>query len=239
MIDVLDRVKAAGFHALVVTLDIAVGAKRNRELKNNLQLPFRLTPNMVWQSLTHPRWTFETLKQGFPDFVNITRYKTDSDMPLSEFISDFMVHGVTKERIKAIRKHWDGPLILKGLQSRQNVLDAIELGVDGVIISNHGGRQLDASPSSVNSFCALPDLAHDKLTLMLDSGIRSGLDVVRGKALGAQMMFSGRSCFYSMGALGTQGAEQIMGIYTDEITRTLKQIGCDDVRTLDRSWITA
>ena len=237
MEDILNRAKQAGFHALVVTLDIPVGAKRNRELKNGLQLPFKLSPKMVWEALTHPNWTLATLKQGMPEFVNVTRYKTDTNMHLAEFISDFMVTGVTKEKITKIRQLWDGPLILKGIQNEQNILDAIDLGVDGIIVSNHGGRQLDAAPSSVESLEKLPEKVFDNLTIMIDSGIRTGLDIVRAKALGAQMGFSGRSFFWGMGAMGKDGADQVVNIFSDEITRSLKQLGCLDFNDMDSSWV--
>ena len=238
MKEVVSRVKAAGFNALVITLDIPVGAKRNREIKNGLRLPFKFTPNIIWQSMIHPTWAIQTLRHGQPDFVNVLQYRNDTDKDgLAEFITSFTQSGVTTDRIKMVRELWDGPLILKGIQSNQDVLESINLGVDGIIVSNHGGRQLDAAPSSVESMKQLPDIAHDKLTVMMDSGIRTGLDVIRAKALGAKMTFSGRSFFYGMGAMGKQGAEQVIEIYREEITRTLQQIGCLHFSKMDSSWI--
>ena len=237
MKDVLDRVKSAGFHVLVVTLDIPVGAKRNRELKNGLKLPFSFTPNIVWQSMIHPRWAIETLKHGQPDFVNVLKYKKGPNQGLAEFITNFNMKGVTAERVAMIRKLWDGPIVLKGTQYVEEAYKAIELGVDGIIVSNHGGRQLDAAPSTAETLNSLPDEVFQKLTVMVDSGIRTGLDVVRAKALGAHMGFSGRSFFYGMGAMGKKGANQVIEIYRDEITRTLQQLGCHEFRTMDKSWL--
>lgn len=241
MKDIIARVKAANYNALVITLDIAVGAKRNRELKNGLKLPFQFSPKIIYEALTHPRWTLETLKYGQPDFVNILKYKKDSNIDLGAFISDFNMAGVTKERIAQIRKLWSGPLILKGIQHPENALEAIELGVDGIIISNHGGRQLDAAPSSIDSLLhiqsTLSKAQLNKLAIMLDSGIRTGLDVVRAKSLGAQMMFSGRSFFWGVGAMGQAGANQVIEIYRDEITRTLKQLGSESFAKIDSSWL--
>ena len=232
------RVKSAGFNTLVITLDIPVGAKRNREIKNGLKLPFSLTADIIWQSLTHPTWAIQTLRHGQPDFVNVLQYRdANSNNGLAEFITSFTQHGVTPERIQLVRELWDGPLVLKGIQSQRDVLESINLGVDGIIVSNHGGRQLDAAPSSIDSLRQLPDEAHNKLTVMLDSGIRTGLDVVRAKALGAQMMFSGRSFFYGVGALGHRGANQVIEIYREEITRTLQQIGCLRFSDVDLSWV--
>lgn len=238
MKDLVKRVKSAGFNALVITLDIPVGSKRNREIKNGLKLPFSLTANIIWQSMLHPAWTIQTLRHGQPDFVNVLRYRKNQDKDsLAEFFTSFTQHGVTLERIKMVRDLWDGPLILKGIQYQQDVYQAINQGIDGIIVSNHGARQLDAAPSSIDSLRQLPEIAHEKLTIMMDSGIRTGLDVVRAKALGAQFTFSGRSFFYGMGALGSSGANQVIEIFRDEITRTLQQIGCLSFSNMDASWL--
>ncbi len=237
MKDIICRVKSAGFHALVITLDIPVGAKRNRELKNGLKLPFSLTPNIVWQSMIHPVWALHTLKSGQPDFVNVLRYKKNSNQNLAEFVTDFNMCGVTQERVELIRQLWDGPLILKGVQYEADMKAAIETGIDGVVISNHGGRQLDAAPSTVQSLQQLGSYASENMTIMVDSGIRTGLDVVRAKSYGAQMAFSGRSFFWGMGAMGHAGAEQVIGIYHDEIDRSLKQLGCAGFDTMDKTWL--
>ena len=233
----IHNVKQAGFNALVITLDIPVGAKRNRELKNGLKLPFQLTPNIIWQSMIHPVWSIETLRHGQPDFVNVLKYRNDSTQGLAQFITSFIQSGVTLDRVKMVRDLWDGPLILKGIQDQRNVEESIDCGVDGIIVSNHGARQLDAAPSSIESLKQLPKHAHKKLTIMIDSGVRTGLDVIRAKALGAQMAFSGRSFFYGMGALGTKGANQVIEIFRDEITRTLQQIGCLSFDEMDKSWL--
>lgn len=237
MKDLLARVKRANYRALVVTLDIPVGAKRNRELRCGLKLPFSWTPWIVWQCMTHPRWSLATLRHGAPDFVNVAAYRKGGNEGLAQFITQFNMHGVTRERIEMLRELWEGPLILKGAQHPQDMRDAADLGVDGLIISNHGGRQLDAAPTSVDSLRALPDDLRERLTIMVDCGIRSGADVVRGGALGAQMTFSGRAFFWGVGALGPPGAQQVVEIFRDEITRTLKQIGCPSFAALERGWL--
>ena len=235
--DLLARVKAAGFHVLVVTVDIPVGAKRNRELKNGLKLPFSFTWSIVWQAMTHPRWALATLRRGRPDFVNVRRYRSGPTTELAEFITNFSVHGVSREHLRTIRKIWTGPLVVKGVQHPQDALDAMHLGADGLILSNHGGRQLDGAPPSLESLRQLPDEVRRGMTVMLDSGVRTGLDVIRAKALGARMAFSGRSFFYGVAALGAKGGRQVIGIYRDEITRTLQQLGCPSFEAMDGSWL--
>jgi isopentenyl diphosphate isomerase/L-lactate dehydrogenase-like FMN-dependent dehydrogenase len=235
--EIIARAGEAGFRVLVVTLDIPVGAKRNRELKNGLKLPFSFTPAMVWQGMLHPVWALGQLRHGSPDFVNMREYREDPDQGLANLVSEFTMPGVTLERICEIRRLWDGPLVLKGIQYVQNALDAMNVGVDGIIVSNHGGRQLDAAPTSVEAFRSLPDEIVNNMTVMIDSGIRTGLDVVRSKALGAEFAFSGRSFYYGVGAMGEKGARQVIEIFRDEITRTLQQLGCRSFDQMDASWI--
>ena len=237
MKDILQRVKQAGYHVLVVTLDIPVGAKRNRELKNGLKLPFSFTPNILWQCAIHPLWALQTLAHGQPDFVNVLRYKEGPNEGLGQFITNFNMHGVTRERVEMIRELWEGPLVLKGVQYEQDVRDALDIGIDGIIVSNHGGRQLDGAPSSVKSLREISAEARAKMAVMVDSGIRTGMDVVRARALGAEMTFSGRSFFWGMGAMGKRGADQVIGIFQDEIDRTLKQLGCESFSAMDQSWL--
>ncbi|MDD9875607.1 MAG: alpha-hydroxy acid oxidase, partial [Gammaproteobacteria bacterium] len=128
----LKRVARANYRVLVVTLDIPVGAKRNRELRCGLKLPFSWTPGIVWQCATHPNWSLRTLRHGRPDFVNIAAYREDPNRGLSQFITHFNMHGVTRERLSLIRDLWDGPLVLKGVQYEQDMRDAADLGVDGL-----------------------------------------------------------------------------------------------------------
>jgi (S)-mandelate dehydrogenase len=237
MEDMINRAQSAGYRALVVTLDIPVGAKRNRELKNGLKLPFSMTPKIIWQSMLHPQWALATLRHGSPTFVNVLPYMGNSNQGLAQFFSSFSMQGVDIERLARIRELWHGPLILKGIQSPDDARQAVQVGADGIVVSNHGGRQLDAAPSSVESLRSVPAEVFEQLTVMIDSGIRTGLDVVRSKALGASMAFSGRSFSYGVGALGAGGAVQVLEIYRDEITRTLQQLGCNNFRDMDQSWI--
>lgn len=240
MRDLIHRVKRSGFHVLVVTVDIPVGAKRDRELKNGLILPFRLTPRLVSQAMRCPVWALSTLRHGVPRFRNLTPYRDTGDIKhLGEFLTHFFCPGVTVDRLCEIRSLWDGPLVIKGLQRSADVQTACDIGFDGVIISNHAGRQLDAAPSSIQALQQLTDQVRDRLTVMVDSGIRSGLDVVRARALGASAAFSGRSFIYSVAAAGSDGPRQVIEIFRDEITRTLQQLGCTEFCAMDESWLKA
>ena len=238
MKDIIKRVSDAGFKALVVTVDLPIGAKRDKELKNGLILPFRLTPRLIYQAAMRPLWSMLTLKYGIPEFVNLTPYgKVKNINHLGEFLTHFFCSGVTTERIREIRDLWQGPLIIKGVQRAVDIEQCYALGIDGVIISNHAGRQLDAAPSSIKALSEVPEELRNKITLLLDSGIRNGLDVVRARALGARASFSGRSFLYAMAAVGNDGGRQVIEIYRDEIKRTLQQLGCVSFEALDASWL--
>jgi len=238
MHDLIRRVDRAGFNVLVVTVDIPIGAKRDREMKNGLILPFRLSAKLIGQALLRPQWSIKTLLNGIPDFVNLNPYlERGSAANLSELMSSFLMHGVTTDRLRQIRQCWQGPLVVKGLQRPEDIATVIDLGADGVIISNHAGRQLDAAPSSVQSLRMLPDDMKRKTVVMLDSGIRNGLDVIRARALGAVSCFSGRSFFYAVCGVGEDGGRQVIEIFRDEITRTLQQLGSEKFMELDGRWL--
>lgn len=238
MKDIIKRVDDAGFNALVITVDLPIGAKREKELKNGLILPFRLTPRLIQQAMMRPRWSMLTLKYGIPEFINLSPYGEINNVDhLAEFLTEFFCSGVSTERIKEIRELWQGPLIVKGVQRIADIEQCHALGVDGVIISNHAGRQLDAAPSSIHALSQIPENLRNKITLLLDSGIRNGLDVVRARALGAKAAFSGRSFLYAMAAAGNDGGRQVIEIYRDEITRTLQQLGCVNFENMDGSWL--
>jgi (S)-mandelate dehydrogenase len=238
MQDLLQRVNRAGFKVLVITVDIPVGAKRDRELKNGLILPFRLTPGLLLQVARRPRWAIETLRHGTPRFVNLDSYVDTSDINhLSEFLTSFFMCGVTLERIKMIRSLWQGSLVIKGLLHAEDIEAVVKLGVDGVIVSNHAGRQLDAAPSSARALQVVPDHLKRETTILMDSGIRTGLDIVRARALGAKACFSGRSFMYGVAGAGDDGVRQAIEIFRDEITRTLQQLGCVQFSAMDHTWI--
>ncbi len=240
MQDMIKRVRLAGFKVLIVTVDIPIGAKRDKELKNDVILPFRFTPKIIGQTLIRPVWLMKTLAQGIPHFVNLSPYGELKNVKhLGEFLTRFFMPGLTVERLAKIRTLWQGPLVVKGVQRQEDIEQCMTAGIDGVILSNHGGRQLDAAPSSIESLSRLPDDIKGKLCVMLDSGIRSGLDVVRARATGADAVFSGRSFFYAMAAAGNDGGRQAIEIYRDEITRTLQQLGCVEFEKMNGQWLSS
>lgn len=223
--DLINRVSDSGFHVLVVTVDNPAGAKRNREIKSNLRFPIRPTPDLLREMALNPSWSLETIRHGLPNLNNLKKYNTDNQN-LHDFISNYMAKGVTKDHISTIRNLWNGPLVLKGCQHIDDISCAIGLGVDGFIISNHGGRQFDAAPSTISSLLNLAPTFEQKTTLMIDSGIRSGLDVVKSGIGGAEMAFSGRSFYWGVSALGAYGGNHVIELFRSEIEMAFRQIGC-------------
>jgi isopentenyl diphosphate isomerase/L-lactate dehydrogenase-like FMN-dependent dehydrogenase len=238
--DLIKRAGTCGYRVLVVTVDTPVRAKRERELRNDLTLPLKLTPRNLFYSALCPVWATAQLRQGLPRFESLSRYAPTDKKSLggvATFVSELTANGVTKEHLHRIRELWDGKLVVKGLLHAEDAISACDLGADGIIVSNHGGRQMDAAPASIEVLATFVEAVGERCAVMLDSGIRSGTDVLRAMATGAAFVFSGRSFYYGAAALGERGGRQAIEIFRDEITRGLAQLGCSQMSKLDGNWI--
>ncbi len=226
--DIVSRAAACGYKVLVVTVDVPVGPKRDRDMRNDLSLPPRPTPATLFQAAIHPQWSLNTLIHGVPQFEDLAQYAApDMRKPggVGTFVSEILVKGVSRDYLQRLRDHWQGALIIKGLLTPQDAEMACEISADGIIVSNHGGRQLDAAPASIEALPAIAQAVGDRCTVLMDSGIRNGIDVLRALACGAKFTFSGRSFYYGVGALGQKGGQQSIGILRDEIESGLNQLG--------------
>jgi L-lactate dehydrogenase (cytochrome) len=240
--DLLRRARRAGYKVLLVTVDVPVGAKRDRELRNGLTLPPRLTPTTILRAAARPQWSMRTLSIGLPRFETIRQYAPPDMRSLggmTAFITDLLAQGVTADHLKMIRDHWTGALVIKGVVSESDAQHACELGADGVLVSNHGGRQMDAAPATIEALPGIVEAVGGRCKVLLDSGIRSGTDVLRAMALGADFTQSGRSFYYGVGALGARGGQQAVEIFREEISRGLAQLGCTKMAALDHRWLGA
>jgi len=238
--DLIKRASAAGYRVLVVTVDVPVGAKRERELRSGLTLPLKLTARNLLFSAMCPQWTLGLSRYGLPRFETLSSYAPQEMTSLggmAGFVSKLLVKGVTEEHLRRIRELWDGTLVIKGVLGAENAVSACDLGVDGIIVSNHGGRQMDASPASIEVLESIVAAVGERCAVMLDSGIRSGTDVLRAFAKGAKFVFAGRSFYFAAAALGDRGGEQAIEIFRDEITRGLAQLGCTALSRLDKGWL--
>lgn len=231
MVDLLSRAKKAGMKTLIVTADVP-GPSRREEMRYagapiGSRNPMAITPRVFWQSLLHPTWALSVLAHGGKfRFRNLEPYAEASALRnISEFIGSQLNGSLTWDYLKDIRAEWDGPLLIKGLLNMQDVEQAIKAGVDGLVISNHGGRQLDAVPASIDMLKTIRAAVGSEFPLAFDSGVRSGLDVARALACGADFVMSGRSFLFGMAAMGRPGAAHVIDIFRDELENTMMQCG--------------
>ena len=232
--DLLSRAWSSGCRTLVLLCDVPSFGFRPRDIRNGLSMPPRMTSSNIWQILTHPKWSIQTLKHGKPNFETIKPYMPGSlnMRQLGKFMDEMFSGRLDKEKISKVRDLWKGNLVLKGVASMDDTQAAISTGLDGIIVSNHGGRQLDAAESSINSMIRIKERFDDKITIMMDSGIRSGPDIARCIAEGADFSFLGRSFMYAVGALGRNGGNHIIHLLKAQLAQVLDQLSCEDLYEL-------
>jgi len=232
--DIIDRAAAAGCPVLVLLCDVPTFGYRPRDFKNGLALPPKMTFTNILQTLGKPAWAFNTLKYGIPTFETLRPYTPDglNLKQLGAFMDRTFSGRLNEERIKPIRDKWKGKLVLKGVASEEDTEEAIRLGFDGIIVSNHGGRQLDAGESSIGPLKRISDKYKDQITVMMDSGLRSGPDMARALACGAEFTFMGRSFMYGTAALGRKGGGHTMDILKIQLKQVLDQLCCESPKNL-------
>lgn len=233
--DIINRAADAGYPVLVLLSDVPSFGFRPRDIRNGLAMPPKMSIRNFYQIFKRPEWAMKTLIQGQPEFETLKPYmpKGLNLSQLGKFMDETFDGRLNEEKIKPIREKWKGKIVLKGVASDADMDKAIRLGIDGVIISNHGGRQLDAGQSTIHVLEKLKDKYQDKITIMMDSGLRNGPDVARTLAQGASFSFLGRSFMYGVGALGNQGAYHTIDLIKTELTQVMEQIGCE--KTVDLS----
>ncbi|MDE3184398.1 MAG: alpha-hydroxy-acid oxidizing protein [Bacteroidota bacterium] len=234
------RAEAAQCPVLVILSDVPSFGYRSKEIKNGLAMPPRMTLNNMLQIMGKPDWALKTLVHGQPSFKTLKPYipKGMNMHHLGLFMNKTFDGRLNEEKIAAIRDLWKGKLVLKGIVNEADVDKAIKLGVDGIIVSNHGGRQLDAGQSSIHSLARITKDYQDKIKIMLDSGLRSGPDIARALASGAQFTFLGRSFMYGVAALGKDGGNHTIAILKTQLQQVMQQICCERVEDLPHHLVT-
>jgi L-lactate dehydrogenase (cytochrome) len=225
----VDRVAAAGYDTFVVTADVPVPPNRENNIRNGFRIPLAITPRIAWDTVTHPHWLFGTwartfLNHGMPHFENMDARRGPPVLAKNLMRNIGKRDQLAWKHVELIRKRWNGRLVVKGLIAPADARIARECGVDGVIVSNHGGRQLDYTMSSLRT---LPEIASEAggMTVMLDGGIRRGTDVLKALALGAQFVFVGRPMLYAAVAGGEAGVQRALTLLKDEIDRDMALLG--------------
>jgi len=234
--DMLKRAWDAGCQVLVILSDVPTFGYRPKEIINGLAIPPRMTLKNLLQIAGSPRWALETLLAGQPNFATLKPY-----MPgkmnlkhLGLFMNKTFNGRLTEDKIKAIRDQWKGKLVLKGVATEEDTQRAIDLGLDGIIVSNHGGRQLDAGESTIKPLARISDKYKGQIKVMMDSGIRSGPDIACSLASGAEFTFMGRSFMYGVSALGKQGGHHTMSMLKIQLRQVMEQLCCEKVGDLER-----
>ena len=229
------RARRAGFGALVLTVDVAVSGMRERDVRNGFALPFRPGPALLLDMLRHPRWALSMLRHGAPNFVNLTEDGTAGNAASqAAMLARTMDRGLTWESLAWLRSLWDGPLLLKGVLHADDGWRALQRGVDGLIVSNHGGRQLDAVPATISALPAMLDAVAGRIPVFVDSGFRRGSDIVKALALGARGVFVGRPVVFGMAAQGQAGARAALDLLAAELQRTLILLGAPRIAAIER-----
>jgi (S)-mandelate dehydrogenase len=239
--DLVRRAREAKVGVLVITVDVPVNSNRERNRRNGFTRPFRMTPSIMLDTLSRPGWLLEDLKSGgMPMMSNWQPYAREGANAdeVADMYGTLTPAPMTSwETVSAIRREWEGPLVIKGILHPDDALQSAEHGLDGVIVSNHGARQLDAAPSPISMLPAIRAAVGDRMTVMLDSGVRRGSDVITAKCLGAQACFFGRPTLYAVAALGQDGADQVFAIMRREIDAVLTQIGCSNFGDLTERFL--
>lgn len=233
----IERAKRANCSALVLTLDLQILGQRHKDLKNGLSAPPKMTLANILDIATKPRWAFGMLGTQRRQFGNIVGHvKGVSDMSkLSEWTASQFDPALNWNDVEWIKKRWGGKLILKGIQDPEDARMAANSGADALIVSNHGGRQLDGAESSIQCLPAIVDAVGKNIEVHMDGGVRSGQDVLKARALGAQGCYVGRAFLYGLGAMGGPGVTKVLEILHKELDLTMAFCGRTDIETVDKS----
>ncbi|MCH7829539.1 MAG: alpha-hydroxy-acid oxidizing protein [Proteobacteria bacterium] len=237
--DLIDRCKAAGFRALCLTVDTPVAGNRERDHVYGFatgKFKLRSVPSM----LRHPGWLYRVLVKNDLDMVNLaTSVRPDqfADMSLLEYFNSQLDRSLTWKDVEWLAAQWDGPLVIKGVQTVADCRNAANSGATAVMLSNHGGRQLEGAPAPVDCIADVADALHDKLEIICDGGVRRGTHVIKALALGASACSIGRGYLYPLAAGGQAGVERGLQLLRDEVARTMALLGCDSIGKLGSSFI--
>ena len=227
VMELLDRAKKTGYKTLVLTVDVPIQFRRAKDDKNGFTVPFKIGPTQFFDFATHPNWSISTLLYGIPKPMNYETSKSGNKFVRSES------RGSTDwETLKRIRDAWEGKLVVKGVMSQEDALKIKNEGADAIQVSNHGGRQLESATSAINALPLIREALGKEFPLIFDSGIRSGGDIVRALAFGADYVMIGRPLMYAIGADGARGLRKIIEIIIGELSTTLGLVGLTDINKI-------
>ena len=229
-LQLVERACAAGYETLLLTVDVPTLSRRTRDIRNGFQVPFRLGPRQLVDFMLHPHWSIKTLYAGIPRVRNFDSAKAGQGYDRFENRA-----GADWKFLDNLRKIWKGNLVVKGVLSKDDAIRIKEAGADAIYVSNHGGRQLDAAPPTIEVLPRIREVVGSDFTLMFDSGIRNGEDIIRALVLGANFVFLGRPILYAIGADGARGLTTWIDGLVEEASSALAQLGLTDVAQINAS----
>lgn len=237
-LQLIDRAQAHGYGALIVTVDLQAGGKREKDYRNGISIPLRPSWRLLRDGLTHPAWAWQLMRGGFPQFENVAGYggMVDNGLPIAARVGQSLDDAFNWDKLARMRERWKGRLLVKGVEHPKDAQRLVAMGVDGIWISNHGGRQLDGAIATAD---ALPLIAQavPGTPLIIDSGVRRGVDVFKARALGAAGAAVGRAVLYGAAVAGEAGAHRALQILLDELTLSMKLAGAASLDELGPHWV--
>jgi L-lactate dehydrogenase (cytochrome) len=238
--EMVDRARAASYEAIVLTVDTAVLGRRERDVRRGFSLPPTIGPGTIVDGVRHPGWTWSFVRSEPIRFANVVGQSVgDGATPVSlaDYINSQFDPALSWRDVDWLRSVWDGPIVVKGIQTVADAVIAADVGVDAVALSNHGGRQLDGAPATLPLVAPVTDAVGGRLEVIVDGGVRRGSDVVKAVAAGATACMAGRAYLYGLGAAGERGVECVLDWFAADIRRTMALLGAGSVADLDRDLI--
>jgi len=232
----LKRAQDEGFTTLVVTADVPMASRRERSKKAGLSMPPKITPRLIWDGITHPVWSWQTLKHGLPRLRTVEHYSGTRDLKFtSGFVGNRLGGTLDWKYCEELKKAWKGPVVLKGILHPKDAKKAVEIGIDGIYVSNHGGRQFNGAITATEALPNIAEVINRKIPIIFDSGIGTGLDAMKALYLGADFVFVGRPFIYGVSALGKFGGDHIANILIDDLKNNMVQLGVKDFEELRKA----
>jgi L-lactate dehydrogenase (cytochrome) len=239
--EMIGRAATAGYEALVLTVDTAVLGRRERDVRRGFSLPPKIGLSTLVDGALHPGWTWRFLRSDPIRFANVRDAASVGDgstaVTLSEYVNTQFDPGLSWRDVEWMRSVWAGPLIIKGVQTVDDARLAADAGVEAIALSNHGGRQLDSAPATLDLVAPVADAVGDRLEIICDGGVRRGSDIVKAVALGARACMAGRAYLYGLGAAGERGVDHVLGLLDADVRRTMALVGASSVAELGRELV--
>ncbi len=239
--EMIDRAAAADYEALVLTVDSAVLGRRERDVRRGFSLPPAIGLGTIVDGALHPGWTLAFARSEPIRFANVAGHEVGdgaSPVRLSDYVNSQFDSGLSWADVDWLRSNWSGPIVIKGVQTTEDALLAVDAGVTAIVLSNHGGRQLDGAPATLSLVGPVADAVGGRIEIICDGGVRRGSDIVKALAAGATAAMAGRAYLYGLGAAGEAGVDQVLEWFRADIVRTMNLLGVQAIPDINRSLIT-